>query len=790
MAKQKKEEGPQSLAVCEGISIGSYFFEEKENRILTLLLKGFTVYLLTMGSIGFYLSAIGLEYNAPLAHIVIFVTAMLCAMLYYRLLVENLGYLVLFLGFAGLVYIFRTYINSGFYAVVNVTTDLAAQYFDVDIQRLYTEQIENRYVTVTLFVLFLGFVLDVFLNVYISRRMQYVTVFFVTMFLNIIPLYLVYEPDALYAIMLLAGMAMAYVFKSGKHYSPQVSVKRSSRKYIIKTTGRKKRRKENVDYVYDVKSMLQAGVLAFLFAAAVLIVTRSVRPVDSFNVGYEGNKYKEISMSDISTLLTDGFRAFSRYSSDTGGLDSGKLGEVSTVNVDGQTDLVLQFTPYSTGTIYLRSFIGEIYNPYENSWTSIANLNGYTEQSAEADAYKDYYEDGGENSAKAVMRQRTVDAYGLAYLMPYYGDRVLNEKNGFYSITYYPYLDGNEAYVDSSYYSNEPVLLKDLDVPEENADAISEFIDKLDWIGSDEENIQAVIDYFQDNFPYTIKPGKTPKGEDFVNNFLQKKQKGYCSYYASAATLIFRAMGIPARYVEGYAVSFSQVMDGELLDDLQYSDYYDGYSALGETGMVEVDVTDADAHAWVEVYEEGRGWYVVDVTPSSDEEEDTDDFWDVFDKLMNTDEASENDADDSQMGDFHLSDTLLKNIGVGIIVIIIFMILAFMVFKGGKVIAVNIKYVKSDRSDKLIIRYSEFCRKLSRREKEFKNCHNYSEQLSFICGKNASVGINISETVSLDEFEDILERAGFSGKEISQEELDMALECLKNLTVPKIKNVW
>jgi transglutaminase-like putative cysteine protease len=613
--------------------------------------------------------------------------------------------------------------------------------------------------------------------------MQYVTVFFVVMFLNVIPLYLIYEPDALYAIMLLAGMAMAYVFKSGKHYSPQVSVKRSSNKYVIKTTGRKKHRKEYVDYVYDIKSMLQAGALAFLFALIMLVATRSVRPISNFNVGYQGNEYKELTASGISTFITEGFKGFSRYTNDTGGLDSGKLGEVSTVRLDGQTDLILQFTPYSTDTIYLRSFVGEIYNPYQNCWTGITDVNGYSKGTPEADAYKDYYEADGEYSAKAIMRQRTVDANGLGFLMPYYGDRVLNEKNGFYSITYYPYLDGNETWVSKSYYEgNEPVLSKDTDVPEENIEAISEFIDKLDRIGSDEDNIQAVIDYFQENFPYTIKPGKTPKNKDFINYFLQEKQKGYCSYYASAATLIFRAMGIPARYVEGYAVSFTQVIDGELLNDRSYSDYYDGYNALGETGMVEVDVTDADAHAWVEVYEPGRGWFVVDVTPSSDEEEDEDDFWDVFDRMMNTDSSDTGDVvDDDTTGDFHISDAFLKNIGVGMLLLVLVMFMGFMAFRGYRVVLVNIRYAKSDRNDKLVIRYSETCRKISRREKEFRGCHNYNEQLRYISDKIAKAGVNISEELPLGELEDILERAGFSGVEISQEELDTALMWLKKL---------
>ena len=44
--------------------------------------------------------------------------------------------------------------------------------------------------TVTFVALFIGIVLDILLNVYISRRMQYVTAIVIIMCLNLIPLYL------------------------------------------------------------------------------------------------------------------------------------------------------------------------------------------------------------------------------------------------------------------------------------------------------------------------------------------------------------------------------------------------------------------------------------------------------------------------------------------------------------------------------------------------------------------------------------------------------------------------
>lgn len=81
----------------------------------------------------------------------------------------------------------------------------------------------------------------------------------------------------------------------------------------------------------------------------------------------------------------------------------------------------------------------------------------------------------------------------------------------------------------------------------------------------------------------------TPNGEDFVGYFLTQGRRGYCMHFASAATLIFRTYGIPARYVTGFAASSRQ----------------------GQT----VNVPDSAAHAWVEVYLDGYGWYPVDVTP-------------------------------------------------------------------------------------------------------------------------------------------------------------------------------
>lgn len=78
------------------------------------------------------------------------------------------------------------------------------------------------------------------------------------------------------------------------------------------------------------------------------------------------------------------------------------------------------------------------------------------------------------------------------------------------------------------------------------------------------------------------------EGQDFVAHFLYE-ERGYCIHFATAGTLLLRMQGIPARYVTGYVVQLDSRGRGQALD--------------------------SDAHAWVEIYLDGYGWYPVEMTP-------------------------------------------------------------------------------------------------------------------------------------------------------------------------------
>jgi transglutaminase-like putative cysteine protease len=105
---------------------------------------------------------------------------------------------------------------------------------------------------------------------------------------------------------------------------------------------------------------------------------------------------------------------------------------------------------------------------------------------------------------------------------------------------------------------------------------------------NDNAIVRAALDLFHASFTYTLSPPLLAR--DSADDFLFNTRAGFCEHYASAFVILMRAAGIPARVVTGYQGGWWNAESGYLL------------------------VRQSDAHAWAEVWGEGRGWQRVDPT--------------------------------------------------------------------------------------------------------------------------------------------------------------------------------
>lgn len=109
--------------------------------------------------------------------------------------------------------------------------------------------------------------------------------------------------------------------------------------------------------------------------------------------------------------------------------------------------------------------------------------------------------------------------------------------------------------------------------------------------GSVYQRAQAIADYVRSSATYDTNTQRMPGGyEDFARWFVEKSETGYCVHFATTATVLLQAAGIPARYVTGYMLPV-------------------------EAGVA-TTVRLKHSHAWTEYYLPGFGWTVLEATPS------------------------------------------------------------------------------------------------------------------------------------------------------------------------------
>ncbi len=319
-----------------------------------------------------------------------------------------------------------------------------------------------------------------------------------------------------------------------------------------------------------------------------------------------------------------------RYGSDT--LPKGDLKKAYTMCLGD--DVVLEVKQTEPASLYLKGFVGADYEDGKWSGLTRADMRGeddgieqwLSDQGFDpATQYSEYRSADGSLSTENTVTVRNKGADRRYTYLPYSAldtdvnthvkrDSAALSNNFFGSFSYsfkdtaerypgellYPadWVDEPETAEQNNYLLNEEIyrsfVYKNyLDVPKAEQDVIDHYFME----NSDVEkgaSIYAVTQRIHKVLESTSYYQKFPSKDisaDNIDDFLAGGT-GNSALFASAATLAYRAYGIPARYVEGYFTS-----------------------AAGSRSNIATDLTAANAHAWVEVYADGLGWVPIDVTP-------------------------------------------------------------------------------------------------------------------------------------------------------------------------------
>ena len=134
------------------------------------------------------------------------------------------------------------------------------------------------------------------------------------------------------------------------------------------------------------------------------------------------------------------------------------------------------------------------------------------------------------------------------------------------------------------------VYLNYLNIDSDTEKYMLGIIDERGFTAKDPDIINKVASFIKSSAKYNLQyDTEMDNADNMVIAFLSEYKEGVCRHYASAATLLFRTLGIPARYTIGFAGAVE--------------------------ANTETTVTAENYHAWVEVYVNGIGWINVEVTP-------------------------------------------------------------------------------------------------------------------------------------------------------------------------------
>ncbi|MCR5120655.1 MAG: transglutaminase-like domain-containing protein [Lachnospiraceae bacterium] len=644
---------------------------DQPGRFYLCFLRAILIFLAVYGMLAAIVTSFALPFSKPVMVLGIMVLAFISAFLYYNKITFYVGYLVVFASFVFFSIYMYLYVNSGYQAFLNEVYNKYSDYFRLSTVREADEIITDRYLTVTCAMLFMGWFFCILLNITISGYMSLALTFLVTFLPLQVAFYIDIIPPLHYLVMLIAVYITVAVLGRSGHYTLPY---RHDREQHFE--HRRRRKRQQYTYLASSGGMLTITVYSLIISALFMVVASSVFARD-FDGRFVSNRVKDRTDEYVKTVMQGGLASLLNRYSATGGLAKGQLGGIGSVIPDYEPDLFVQFATDGSDSVYLKAYTGVFYNdvyrrfqpysdpdsvkqrmlseedlkladdsaPYVNTGSSeirrmhIENADADTEYdyspyyTAYTTSVRSYDKKSYTESGEARFDETYPDSFDLIKNAERFEDeeRVLRKisvpelytsEEDHYDVLYMPFSSNAELYPNPSIPEEYEELVSDvyLQVPEGLYEALDSFIAEADLasIRDPLDVAYALKEYFIDNFSYTMSPGMTPWGRDMIEYFLLEQRRGFCAHYAASSTLIFRRLGIPARYIEGYVITPSDIADSKALSSDLSSWIYGEYNE-GEAGVVEVEVTDGSAHAWTEIYLNGYGWIPFETTPPSDE---------------------------------------------------------------------------------------------------------------------------------------------------------------------------
>ncbi len=152
-----------------------------------------------------------------------------------------------------------------------------------------------------------------------------------------------------------------------------------------------------------------------------------------------------------------------------------------------------------------------------------------------------------------------------------------------------PIISYTVTYAPNMFHLDDKPRSRHLYIPEEERYLTEKLYVELKG-EDDAESLSRIRAYLADGFTYSLEMLGRGAFSTPLGNFLFHEKKGFCEYYATATALLLRSVGIPSRYVVGYAV-------------VEEGFFRNSYV-----------VRERHGHAWCEAYIGGK-WITVDTTP-------------------------------------------------------------------------------------------------------------------------------------------------------------------------------